>query len=193
MAFLVPGSETGRDTRSLVAGAANAAGVRMEVPFQSGSFLSRTPIRKELMAAGTDLATAQEKGDNAGIEAAQKKIDDLTQYVADRAARRATELGQAPAEAKKAGEAAVKKLMGQLDPIRYGIGRSVTPEELSKLEARIGQNPAIQRDRAASKAIVARVASRRRFRPTRSMVSPLRKSKLPRVKLGRSQSRKIRL
>lgn len=193
MAFLVPGSETGRDTRSLVAGAANAAGVRMEAPFQSGSFLSRTPIRKELMAAGTDLATAQGRGDNAGIEAAQKKIDDLTQYVADRAARRATELGQTPAEAKKAGEAAVKKLMGQLDPIRYGIGRSVTPEELSKLEARIGQNPAIQRDRAASKAIVARVASRRRFRPTRSMLSPLRKSKLPRVKLGRSQSRKIRL
>lgn len=193
MEFLVPGGETGRDTRSLVAGAANAAGVRMETPFQSGSLLSRTPIRKELMAAGTELIQAQEAGDVNRIEAAQKKIDSLTEFVAERASRRATELGQTPADAKKAGESAVKKLMGQLDPIRYGVGRSVTPEELSKLESKIGQNPAIQRDRAASKAIVSRVASRRRFRPTRSMVSPLRKSKLPRVKLGRARSRKIRL
>lgn len=167
-----PGGNAGRASRSQIANAANQLGVKVEPGFQSGGWLNPTPVRKGLLAAGRELvdATTPEQ-----VDAAQGKIDALTQFIAERAEKRALDHGEDAATAKQAGVDAVKRILPDLNPYRHAIGRPLTEKELADLRSKVGGNSEVSRDEQAAQAVTRAASRKYKFPVSRGMKRPIKR------------------
>ena len=176
---VVPGGNAGRASRSQIVDAANRAGIQVEAPFSSGKWLNPTPVRKGLLAAGRELLAAEAAG--ADTTPAKNRIDNLTQFLAERAEKNALDRGEDAATAKQAGVDAVKRILPDLNPYRHAIGRPLTEKELADLKARVGSNPEVTKDEQAAQAVVRAASRKYRFPVSRGMKSPVKRKVRARV------------
>ena len=162
-----PGAVESKAAKAEVIRAARAAGIPIEKPRAGiGGIMPATPVEAALRNAARD-------GDEDRMRA-------LAKFAFDRSYERAIDRGQSPDEARSAGEASVKSLLTALDPVRDAVGASITPEQYAKLEPKLGPRVRAEmqnRDRAVQVLSERPPEGMRTFRPTPSMMSPVRQGR----------------
>lgn len=162
-----PGAVESKAAKAEVIRAARAAGIPIEKPRAViGGIMPATPVEAALRNAARD-------GDEDRMRA-------LAKFAFDRSYERAIDKGQSPDEARSAGEASVKSLLTALDPVRDAVGASITPEQYAKLEPKLGPRVRAEmrnRDRAVQVLSERPPEGMRTFRPTPSMMSPVRQGR----------------
>lgn len=163
--MVAPGAIESKAAKAEVVRAARAVGIPIEAPKRGafGGLIPATPVEAALRNAARD-------GD-------ENKMRALAKFAFDRSYERAIDKGQTPDEARSAGESSVKSLLTALDPVRDAVGASITPEQYAKLEPKLGPRVRAEmqnRDRAVQVLSERPPEGMRTFRPTPSMMSPIR-------------------
>ena len=166
--MVAPGAVESKAAKAEVVRAARSAGIPIEAPKRGtfGGIMPATPVEAALRNAARD-------GDEDRMRA-------LAKFAFDRSYERAIDKGQSPDEARSAGEASVKSLLTALDPVRDAVGASITPEQYAKLEPKLGPRVRAEmqnRDRAVQVLSERPPEGMRTFRPTPSMMSPVRQGR----------------
>jgi hypothetical protein len=169
----LPGGNAGRESRRELQQAARNAGIVIQPGQAPDGWTAPLSLRKELLAAGLRM--------NAGDAGAEATIQGLASFSWQRAYDRAIEQGDTEREAADKAEAAVKRILPELDPIRNALGRSVRAEELAKLKQALDL-PSVKADVAAAKTVVAAIerglpGKMRPFRASAASRSPLRRGR----------------
>jgi hypothetical protein len=154
--------------------AARRLGLRVDEPTGRGTgFLPAASLRRELLVAGHLLADERTRAE--GV----KRLQRIQGEVYAKARDAALASGSSPTAARRAGSAAVVRVIASTEPMQYSLGRTVTRDELARLDAALAGLQAVAAQRAAATAAAEALRATPapglpRPRVTTATLSPLR-------------------